>query len=179
MWKYILFGMAGVIALLFVISLFMKKEMVVVRDITIDRPVDQVFAYVRNLKSQDHYSKWVMADPAMTKGYKNIDGQPGFIYSWESTKKDVGKGEQEIIRIDEGRRVISEVRFERPMTGVAQNIIETTPIGSKTKVQWRFVNNMNCPMRIFALFMNIDKILGKDLEVSLQRLKSNLELNPV
>jgi hypothetical protein len=37
-----------------------------------------------------------MMDPDMKKTYRGTDGTVGFVSEWESNKKDVGTGEQEI-----------------------------------------------------------------------------------
>jgi hypothetical protein len=154
----------------------MKKEMIIVREITILKSVDVVFNYIRLLRNQEQYSKWVMADPAMNKVFTGTDGEVGFIYAWDSSQKQVGKGAQEITAIDPGKQLECEVRFEKPMKGISKTVMSTNSNGAaSTIVKWTFISNMNCPMRIFSLFVSIEKMLGKDLETSLQQLKKNLE----
>lgn len=48
-------------------ALFVKKQFSIRREIITQLPVERVFNYVRRLKNQDRYSKWVMSDPAMKK----------------------------------------------------------------------------------------------------------------
>ncbi len=45
----------------------------------------------------------------------------------------------------------------------------------QTKVQWSFQSEMKYPMNVMLLIMNIEKLLGNDLEISLANLKRNLE----
>ncbi|MDQ3683867.1 MAG: SRPBCC family protein, partial [Bacteroidota bacterium] len=92
------------IAIPLIIALFVKKEYTVERDITINKPKQEVFNYVKYLKNQDNYSKWVRTDPAMKKDFRGTDGTVGFVYAWDGNKK-AGKGEQEIKNIMEGERV--------------------------------------------------------------------------
>src|SRR5690349_21451901 len=94
-----------VIAIPFVLAVFQSNEYSIAREITIDKSKAEVFDYVRILKNSDQYSKWVMTDPAMKKEYRGTDGTIGFTYAWDSTNKNVGKGEQEIKQINDGQRI--------------------------------------------------------------------------
>lgn len=46
---------------------------------------------------------------------------------------------------------------------------------NKTKVKWVFSGKYNYPMNIMLVIMNMDKLLGKDMEESLSNLKAILE----
>jgi len=65
-----LIGIAAFIGLLLFAALFVKKEYTVEREITINKPKVEVFAYIKQLKNQEHYNKWVMIDPNMKKTYR-------------------------------------------------------------------------------------------------------------
>ena len=121
-----------------------------------------------------------MMDPAMQKEFTGNDGTEGFIYAWNGNNK-AGAGEQEIKRITEGKRIDMEVRFKRPFKGMAITRMETGSIlipgnvHDCTKVKWAFGNHLKYPMNVMLLFINMDKILGKDIETSLTNLKGILE----
>src|SRR4051812_5502877 len=97
----ILIIIVALILLVLLIALIAKKDYTVQREIIINRPRLEVFNYLKLLKNQDHYSKFVMMDPNMKKEFKGVDGTVGFVYGWEGNKK-AGKGEQEIKKITEG-----------------------------------------------------------------------------
>ncbi len=175
--KKILITLAIIIAIPLVIALFTKKEYTVEKEITINKPKAEVFEFVKQIKNQDQYSKWNMTDPNMKKDYKGTDGSIGFIYSWDSGNENVGKGEQEIIGIKEGEKIDMEIRFIKPFEGKANAALTTEATGEhKTKVKWSFNSKMPYPMNIMLVFMNMDEILGKDLETGLSNLKGVLEL---
>ncbi len=71
----ILLVAAGIIALLLIIALLTKKEYNVQREISINAPLQKVFDYLKHIKNQDHYNKWVMVDPGMKKILKGWMGQ--------------------------------------------------------------------------------------------------------
>jgi len=165
----------ALITLILIVALFTRRDYSIQRSIVIDKPRPEVFQYIRHLKNQDHYSKWVMVDPDLKKSYRGTDGTVGFVYAWDGNKQ-AGKGEQEIKNITEGERIDLEIRFERPFEGIASTpfITETVTPG-QTRVTWGMSSAMKYPMNIMLLFMNMENLLGKDLEISLSNLKANLE----
>ena len=101
----------------------------------------------------------------------------GFVYAWEGNKK-AGKGEQEIKNISENKKMEIEVRFEKPFKGISQAPFTTEAIAAnQTKVTWGLSSTMNYPMNVMLVFMNMDKLLGNDMETSLGNLKSILQKN--
>ena len=171
----VLIVIASIIALFLIVALFTRKGYTVERETVINRPKQEVFNYIRHLRNQDQFSKWVMMDPAMKKTFTGTDGAVGFVYAWEGNKK-AGKGEQEIIGIKEGERLNVEVRFVKPFEAIAQTPFVTEAVSAnQTKLKWGMTSTMKYPMNGMLLFMNMDKLLGKDLEISLGNLKGILE----
>lgn len=84
------------IALPFIIALFIPRTYTVSVSETINKPKQVVFDYVRILDNQKNYSVWVMVDPDLKSFITGIDGTVGAIQKWNSKIKDVGEGEQEI-----------------------------------------------------------------------------------
>lgn len=162
------------ILVILIVALFLKKEYSVIGEIIIDKPKEEVFGYIRYLKNQEYYSKWVMTDPKMQKIYKGTDGAIGFIYGWNGNKK-AGEGEQEIIRLKEDEMLETEIRFKRPFAGIAYASFTIAAVAeNKTGVTWRMSSAMSYPMNIMLLF-NIEKMLSNDIQTSLLSLKHNLE----
>ena len=95
----ILIASAILIAIPLIVALFVKKDYAVEREITINKPKQEVFDYVKLLKNQDNYSIWATMDPNMKKTYRGTDGTVGFVSAWESKVDSVGVGEQEIKKI--------------------------------------------------------------------------------
>jgi uncharacterized protein YndB with AHSA1/START domain len=174
--KTILIAVGILIAITLIVSLFAKKDYEVEREITIDKPKEEVFDYVKFLKNQDNYSKWATMDPDMKKTYRGTDGTVGFVSAWDSDNKDVGKGEQEIKKITEGERIDFEIRFFEPFESSEPAYMTTESLSeNQTKVKWGFNGHMDYPMNIMMLFMDFEKMIGDDLETGLKNLKSVLE----
>lgn len=166
---------ALIIAIPLIVAIFVEKDFSVERDILIERPVDEVFDYVRYLENQNYYSAWSMLDPDMQQEYYGIDGTQGFIYAWEGND-DVGKGEQEIIRIRDGERIDYTLRFYEPFESEADVYMITEPSGEhQTRVVWGFDSRMPYPMNLMLLFIDMEDLIGKDYDTGLYNLKELLE----
>ena len=174
--KKIILVIVAIILIFLVIALFVDRNYSVERNVIINKPIAEVFDYVRYLKNQDNFSKWAMMDPEMQKWYRGTDGQPGFVSAWKSEKKNVGAGEQEILRIEENKRIDYELRFLEPFESTQQAYITTTAIDSmQTRVAWGFNGHMAYPSNLMLLFMDFEEIVGDDFQTGLDKLKNELE----
>lgn len=117
---------------------------------------------------------WNLIDPDMKKTYQGNDGEVGFIYSWDSQDENVGAGEQEILEINEYDNIKFELRFKRPWetTNYAQFDLEGA--NGSTNVTWSISGSVPYPFNFFNLFMNMDDMIGEDLEKGLENLNKEL-----
>ena len=169
----ILLVVAGIIALLLIIALFMKREHYVKREIIINAPRQKIFDYIKLLKNQDQFNKHAMAGPDRKREFKGTDGTVGYIYAW-SGNKNAGVGEKEIKNIIEGRRIETEIRFVKPMSVSANIIMETESLpDNQTKVSWSNAGTLKYPLNIMIPMM--EKSVAKDMDISLSTLKNILE----
>ncbi len=163
------------ILLLLLIAAFVKKDIDVTKEVIINKSKQEVFAYVKLLKNQDNFSKWASMDPNMKKTYTGTDGTVGFISAWVGNK-DVGEGNQEILKIDEGNRIDYALRFIKPFKSNADAFMTFADAGNnQTKVEWGFKSKMPYPMNLMLLFVSADEMCGKDFEIGLANLKKVME----
>jgi hypothetical protein len=173
---YVLSGLLGLVVLLLIVAALAKKEYSVMREIAIKKSRREVFDYLKYLKNQNKFSKWATMDPNMKQEFRGTDGTVGFVSAWDSDDKNVGKGEQEIMKIKDGERIDFELRFIKPFPGLAKAYLITESLApDTTMVKWGFDSKMNFPMNLMLLFMNMDKMIGNDFEIGLARLKKLLE----
>ena len=170
----LLLVIAAIVALFLIIALVVKKDFTIEKQIVINRFKTDVFNYLKLIRNQEHYSVWVMKDPNINIVYTGTDGTVGFTSSWVSHDKNVGIGEQEIIKMKDGESMEVEVRFKKPFE--ATNYARTTVTAvdpNQTTVSNLFYGKSKFPMNIMNLFM--DKMIGKDMQQNLQNMKNNLE----
>lgn len=173
--KKVLYIVLGLVALVLIAALIMPKDYAVEKEVTINRPKEQVFNYLKSLKNQDNWSVWYSKDPNIKKNFTGTDGTVGFTSMWDGND-DVGKGEQEITKIEEGSRIDTELRFIEPFESKSNAYMIAEPIDSNsTKVKWGFTGSMPIPMNVMLPFMGIEKSVGKDFQDGLSNLKGILE----
>jgi hypothetical protein len=144
------------------------------KSIEIKKSSKVVFDYLRMTRNQDNFSIWNMTDPDMKKTHQGIDGTVGFIYSWDSTMKNVGAGEQETTAIEEGKSIDYKIRFFRPMQNTGKSKFQITSLGDEsTSVSWIFESPSRFPMSLLTPIFK--KMLGKDIVKGLTNLKNILE----
>ena len=169
----ILFALAGVIALLLIIGLFMKREHYVNGEITITAPLQKVFDYAKLLKNQDEWNKNAKGDPNKKEEFKGTDGTVGFIIAF-SGNKNVGEGWKEIMNIIEGQRIETNMRFEKPMAFTALLIMDTASLAdNETKVKLTHYGTLKYPKNIMIPIF--EKMFSKQMDISLSNLKNILE----
>lgn len=172
----ILLVVAALVVVLMIAAASAPNSFTIERSIVIDRPKQQVFDFIRIMKNQSRYNKWVMQDPNQRMEYRGTDGTVGFVTAWDSDNKQVGKGEQEIVKINDGKSVDWQVRFEKPFRNTAQMQLATETVSeNQTKVTWTFGGDLTFPMKLMHIVLSLKSMLAKDVQTSLGNMKAVLE----
>lgn len=152
LWKKILIGVVALIALPFIIAIFVPKSYTVSVSETINKPREVVYDYMRILDNQKNYSVWVMEDPNLNPEIVGTDGTVGATQKWNSTNENVGEGEQEITALSIDRMDI-DLRFKRPFEGNAKatNMFKVVS-DSQTVVTTEFYSNDPYPFNLPSYF---------------------------
>jgi len=167
----------AIVSVAAVIALFTRDKYTLVRTIVVTKPAPLVFNYIRFNRNQRSYSKWLSLDPHTAIDFKGApDGTPGAIMTFASNDHKAGTGEWEITNVDEGKRIDFELRFLKPFAFTANGEFRTESLSEReTKVIWSYNSGMNWPMNFMLLFLDMDKVVGNDIQISLQNLKVQLE----
>ena len=174
--KKIFLALIFIVVVSLLAALVMPKDYSVKREITVNKPVDSVYNYVRFLKNQNDFNVWSKIDPKMKQSYSGIDGEVGSISSWESQNEQVGIGEQEIVKLTTNQRIDFELRFKKPMEDTATGFMTTESIApNQTKVTWGIEGRMPYPTNLMLPFIKMDELIGKDLSQGLENMKDKLE----
>lgn len=170
----ILLGLACILLVLLIVAALVKKDFRLEKQVVINKPKQQVYNYMKMIRNQEQYSVWVMKDPNIKLVYTGTDGTVGFKSAWESNDKNVGIGEQEIIKLNEGESMDVEIRFQKPFVATNYAHNELTAISdAQTKLVQAFTGSSKYPMNIMNLFM--DSLVGKAMQQNLENLKNNIE----
>jgi effector-binding domain-containing protein len=171
--KYVLIGIAAIVALVLVLGLFAPKDVKVERTILIKAPKRVVLTLARSLKSMHDWSPWTEKDPNMKTEFTGNDGEVGSTLKWEGNS-DVGEGMQTITGISDSR-VDIDLHFMKPMESTAKGYITLDDAADGIKTTWGFTSQTPYPLNAMHLFMDMDDMVGKDFDKGLQKLKKMSE----
>lgn len=63
----------SLVVIVLIIAAFVPSEFKVEREVTINKPLTEVFDYVKYLKNQENYSVWSKIDPNMKREFTGVD----------------------------------------------------------------------------------------------------------
>ncbi|MDX2223695.1 MAG: SRPBCC family protein [Rhodospirillaceae bacterium] len=144
------------------------------RATVIAAPAEAIFPLINDFRGWASWSPWETKDPAMKKSLSGAERGPGAAYAWEGNN-DVGSGRMEITESTPQRRVVIDLSFTRPMK--ARNTVELAlePEAGGTRVDWVMHGPSPFMSKLFGIFVNIDRMVGKDFEAGLAKLKALAE----
>ena len=142
------------------------------RSMVIKAPPEAIAPYVADFRKWTAWSPYEKLDADLRRTYSGTPSGVGAVYAWEGKK--AGAGRMEITEASNSG-VVAKLDFTKPM--VAHNMAEFSfePASEGTRVTWAMYGKCNMPSKLFSLFCNLDKMVGKDFEAGLKSLKSAVE----
>ena len=172
--KYIVISVFALVLIILAVAALMPKDYSISSQITINKPRAVVFDYIRMLRNQEKYSKWVMADREVKIIYTGVDGTVGAKSSWISKKKEVGEGEQVITKVMDGEGYKAEMKFIKPEQSIGYWTAMTTSVSdSQTMLSTTFSSTMPYPVNL--MIPMISKMLHTDMDENNRNVKAILE----
>lgn len=159
--------------ILFLIAKNKSTEFILEREITIQKPVEEVYEYMKYVGNMDKVSVWQSIDPDMKKWTTGTDGTVGFISSWESDHNKVGVGEQEIMKLTPNERIDLKLRFKKPDSEGDAYFITEAIDSTSTNIKWGFESEFPVPFNL--MMPSIEKELTANFDQGLKNLKAELE----
>ena len=146
----------------------------VVRSTTITAPPERLHGLIDDFRQWHAWSPWEDLDPNLRREYSGADAGVGARYAWEGNRK-AGKGNMEIVD-SQPERIEVRLQFEKPWKATNRVLFELSPAGEgPTNVNWRMVGRTTGIAALFGKLMSMDRLVGKDFEKGLARLKSTAE----
>ncbi len=173
----VLLVMAAAVAGLLVFAAMRPDTFRVERHITINRSPADIFPLLEDFHAWTRWSPWEDLDPSLRRAYKGPERGMGAIYEWEGNSK-AGKGHMEITRSESPTHLTIDLSFLRPFKAENAAAFDLEPQGAATEVSWAIYGPLPFPSKLMSLFVSMDKLLGKDFEKGLTRLKAEAEASP-
>lgn len=144
------------------------------RQLRIEASPERLWPLVSELQGFNRWNPYARKDPQMRSHYSGPPTGVGSRYGWESSK--VGTGSMTLTGQQPGRAVQLQLDFLKPFEAhnQAEFALEPAP-GGGTTVHWRMHGPANLIGRVMGLFIDMDRMVGRDFEDGLQNLKQIAE----
>jgi len=144
------------------------------RAIAISAPPAVVYAQVADFHRWDAWSPWAKLDPAMKTTFAGPVAAPGSSYAWAGNDK-VGEGRMTIVEARPGESVAIRLEFIKPFAATSSTDFTFAETGGSTRTTWTMEGHNNFVAKAFAVFNDMDKMIGADFEKGLSQLKAVAE----
>lgn len=140
------------------------------RSVTIKAPPEKAFALINDFHQWGAWSPWEYMDTDLQRTYSGPAAGVGAVYNWEGKKTGVGR--MEIVETSSPSLVKIKLDFFKPFE--AHNTAEFTlqAQGDTTNVTWAMYGPSPYMSKLMGVFFSIDKMVGKDFEAGLEKLKA-------
>ena len=149
------------------------KSFEVKRSIVIDAPAPTIQLLIEDFHEWPKWSPWEEMDPQMKRDYTGPTYGVGSAYAWSGNRK-AGSGRMEITVAQPGR-VDLDLDFTAPMKTQNRIAFDLTPKGEATEVTWTMSGTQKGIWKLIGKVYPMDKLVGKDFEKGLARLKTAAE----
>ncbi|MFT6815746.1 MAG: hypothetical protein ACJAZ3_001658 [Sphingobacteriales bacterium] len=170
--KYIGTGVAVVLGLALIIAVFVTKDFIYEKTITINAPVDSVWQNVNSLAAMDSWNPRSAKDLNIEQVYSGTTGEIGESLEWNSVTKQVGKGVQTIVKIEAPLLIETELKFLTPYESEVTSYVQLQATSAGTDATWGFKSTIPYPFNLMSLIMNAEEQLGPDFQKGLDKLKN-------
>jgi uncharacterized protein YndB with AHSA1/START domain len=166
--------LAVAIAIVLILAAMKPDRFSVRRGAAIKAPPEKIFSLINDFHQWGSWSPWENKDPAMKRTFSGAASGRGAVYAWDGNK-NVGSGRMEILDASSPSKIVIKLDFFAPFE--AHNTAEFTmlPQGDTTGVDWLMHGPASFMSKLMQVFMNIDKMVGKDFEAGLSNLKKLTE----
>ncbi|UUZ71699.1 SRPBCC family protein [Polaromonas sp. P1(28)-8] len=144
------------------------------RSASIKAAPDRLYPLINDLRQFNTWNPYEKKDPAIKGSYRGPASGPGAGYDFQGNK-DVGKGRIEIIESSPPGKVTMKLDMLEPFEG--RNVVEFSlaPRGEATEVTWAMHGPSPFVAKLVGVFLNMDRMIGRDFEAGLANLKARAE----
>lgn len=173
--KWLSIVLIVIIALFFIIPLFLPSSFHIERSTIIEKPVNIVFQTAIDMNQRAKWDPWLEVDPEATINITMKQEIIGSGYSWNG--EIIGEGKITIQEFVPDKLIKSEIEFIAPQSMKADISWDFENIGKATKSTWSFEGTLSYPFEKWVgIFM--DKSMGPQFEKGLSNFKLLVETLP-
>lgn len=169
----ILIALAIILAAIVLYAASRPDQFHVERSVSIKAPPEKIFPLINDLHAWNDWTPY-NKDPAMKKTFSGSNQGVGASYAWEGNK-EVGKGDITITASTPPSKIVFDLHMIEPFEGRNVAAFTLSAAGDTTNVTWSLDDQQKLLVKIMGLFFNMDKMIGKDFEAGLSKLKTVAE----
>jgi Polyketide cyclase / dehydrase and lipid transport len=166
-------GVLALVVLLLVVISTRPASFRIARSAQVGASDAVVFSLLNDFHQWQKWSPWEKLDPSMKKTFDGPSSGQGAKYSWLGNSK-AGEGRMTILDSKPNELLKIQLEFVKPFAATNQTTFKLSPSGdaTKTEVQWIVEGENGFAAKAFSLFVNMDKLLGKEFEQGLANLNT-------
>ena len=146
-------------------SSFVYKRSILIRALP-----EEIYANVDDFHHWAGWSPWENIDPNMVRTYGGATFGKGAKYSWSGNGR-AGAGAMEVTSAQPGQTLHIVLNLEKPFRSSHQIEFQFARDGDLTEVTWSMSGPQPFISKIMGTLLNLDAVVGKDLEKGLASLK--------
>lgn len=174
MFKKIALAVVVLVAAVLLFAATRPDSFRVQRSTSIKAPAEKIFPLIADFHAWGAWSPWEKLDPTMKRTHSGAPSGKGAVYAWDGNN-EVGAGRMEIAEVSAPSRLTIKLDFSRPMEGHNTAEFTLVPKGDASELTWAMFGPNPYLSKLIGLFLDMDKMIGKDFEAGLANLKALAE----
>ena len=166
--------LAVVVVVVLLLAAMKPDSFRVERKATVKADPGKVFPCINDFHNWAAWSPYEKLDPTMQKTFSGAGSGKGAVYDWKGNDK-AGTGRMEILESSAPSKITIKLDFLKPFEGHNTSEFTMSPRRDSTEVTWAMQGPSPFMMKVMHVFINMDKMLGKDFEAGLANLKAVAE----
>lgn len=167
----------GLVLLLTVLVAMQPSEFHIARSATVVAHPAAVYPYINNLQNWNAWSPWAELDPNAKYSFEGPEEGEGAVTHWAGNE-DVGEGTMTITESRPNELVEMRLEFVKPFEDTCTVRFALKPEGEQTQVTWSMDGKNNLIGKAMCLVMNMDEMMGGQMEQGLENLKQVVAASP-
>lgn len=170
---YIVLGLAAIVVGLLLIASRRPSEFRYARSRSIAAPADRIFAEIVDLRRMNKWNPYALRETTGRADYSGATAGPGARYDFGGSKS--GTGYVQVVSATAPDTVEMRLVMTKPMSCDNRVDFRLEPQGAQTQVTWAMSGTSSLMPKLFAMFVDCDKMMAKDFDEGLANLAAIVE----
>jgi len=139
---------------------------------------ERIFELIDDFHNWASWSPYEKLDAAMKKTFSGAPRGKGAVYAWAGNSK-AGEGRMEILNAVPSSKITIKLDFLKPFEGHHTAEFTLDSKGGSMDVTWAVYGLQPYLFKLMSIFLNMDKMMGKEFAAGLANMKAIAESRTV